>query len=313
MTLTAAQTDRARGVLLATAAGDALGAPYEFQPARGPELPVAMVGGGGFDWAPGEWTDDTSMAVAVAEVAADADLRDPDAQARIVRRWRDWALAAPDVGVQTRRVLAALGPDATAADAVTSARLLHERTGRSGGNGSLMRAAPLSLAFLADEDALVPAATAISALTHFDPEAGEACALWCLAMRHGVLSGELDVRRGLTRLAPDRAAVWAGRLDRAEAAAPSDFIHNGWVVEALQAAWCALAAHPDDLAAAVEAAVRSGNDTDTVAAIAGGLAGAVHGASAVPPAWRSVLHGWPGITGLDLEALADRVVAQSGV
>ena len=71
--------DRAEGVLLATAAGDALGAPYEFQPARGPELEVAMVGGGG--WEPGEWTDDTSMAIAIAEVAATgADLRDETAQ-----------------------------------------------------------------------------------------------------------------------------------------------------------------------------------------------------------------------------------------
>ena len=70
MTLTTAQLDRACGVLLGTAAGDALGAPYEFGPPRGPELEVAMVGGGSFGWEPGEWTDDTSMAIAIAEVAA---------------------------------------------------------------------------------------------------------------------------------------------------------------------------------------------------------------------------------------------------
>ena len=76
MTLTTAQLDRAIGVLLGTAAGDALGAPYEFGPPRGPELEVAMVGGGAFGWGPGEWTDDTSMAMAIAEVAATgADLR----------------------------------------------------------------------------------------------------------------------------------------------------------------------------------------------------------------------------------------------
>jgi hypothetical protein len=69
-TLTTAQRDRACGVLLGTAAGDALGAAYEFGPPRGPELEVAMVGGGGFGWEPGEWTDDTSMAIAIAEVAA---------------------------------------------------------------------------------------------------------------------------------------------------------------------------------------------------------------------------------------------------
>ena len=70
MTLTTAQLDRACGVLLGTAAGDALGAAYEFGPPRGPELEVAMVGGGSFGWEPGEWTDDTSMAIAIAEVAA---------------------------------------------------------------------------------------------------------------------------------------------------------------------------------------------------------------------------------------------------
>ena len=76
MTLTTAQLDLACGVLLATAAGDALGAAYEFGPPRGPGLEVAMVGGGAFGWQPAEWTDDTSMAIAIAEVAATgADLR----------------------------------------------------------------------------------------------------------------------------------------------------------------------------------------------------------------------------------------------
>ena len=79
MTLTTAQLDRAVGALLGTAAGDALGAPYEFGPPRGPELEVAMTGGG--PWEPGEWTDDTSMAIAIAEIAATGtELRDGDAQ-----------------------------------------------------------------------------------------------------------------------------------------------------------------------------------------------------------------------------------------
>ena len=88
--------DRVEGVLLGTAAGDALGAPYEFQPPRGPELEVAMVGGG--LWERGEWTDDTSMAIAIAEVAATgADLRDAAAQdaiepmaGMVTRHQRHW-------------------------------------------------------------------------------------------------------------------------------------------------------------------------------------------------------------------------------
>src|ERR1700757_4665914 len=103
MTLTTAQLDRACGVLLATAAGDALGAPYEFGPPRGPDLEVAMVGGGSFGWEPGEWTDDTSMAIAIAAVAAaGADLRTEYAHDVIATRWYEWSQDATDVGVQTR-------------------------------------------------------------------------------------------------------------------------------------------------------------------------------------------------------------------
>ena len=98
--------DRVEGVLLGTAAGDALGAPYEFKPPRGPELEVAMVGGGG--WEPGEWTDDTSMAIAIAEVAATGvDLRDASAQDAIVQRWYEWSRDAKDIGIQTSSVLRA--------------------------------------------------------------------------------------------------------------------------------------------------------------------------------------------------------------
>jgi ADP-ribosyl-[dinitrogen reductase] hydrolase len=97
--------------------------------------------------------------------------------------------------------------------------------------------------------------------------------------------------------------------------------HNGWVVEALQAAWSAIATTPipqddppngifrvDHLRLALDAAVRGGNDTDTVAAIAGGLLGAAYGASAVPAGWRRILHGWPGMRTRDLVVLVNRVV-----
>ena len=124
------RNDRVEGVLLATAAGDALGAPYEFQPARGPELEVAMVGGGG--WEPGEWTDDTSMAIAIAEVAATgADLLDEAAQDAIVARWHGWIPDAKDVGIQTRSVLTAAARNGviSAARARAESANLHRRTG----------------------------------------------------------------------------------------------------------------------------------------------------------------------------------------
>jgi len=323
MTLTTAQLDRAIGVLLGTAAGDALGAPYEFGPPRGPELEVAMVGGGGFGWEPGEWTDDTSMAIPIAEVAATgADLRQEQALDAIVKRWHGWSQHAKDVGVQTRSVLSRAGQESiTAQKARSESAALHALTCRAAGNGSLMRTAPVALAYLDDEAALVEAARAVSTLTHHDPEAGDACVLWCLAIRQAVLTGVMDARIGLQHLDADRRDLWANRLDVAETSQPADFANNGWVVEALQGAWSAITTTPaprddpgagvfrvDHLRLAVEAAVRGGRDTDTVAAIAGGLLGAVYGASALPGEWRRLLHGWPGMRTRELVALATRIV-----
>jgi ADP-ribosylglycohydrolase len=323
MTLTTAQLDRACGVLLGTAAGDALGAGYEFGPPRGPELEVAMVGGGAFGWEPGEWTDDTSMAVAIAEVAASgADLRQEEALDTVARRWHEWSQYARDVGVQTRSVLSQAGRHGISAQTARSeSAALHQRSGRTAGNGSLMRTAPVALVYLDDEAALVEAARRVSELTHYDPEAGDACVLWCCAIRHAILTGELGARIGLQHIPSERRDLWAARLDAAEKSQPSDFTNNGWVVEALQAAWSAIMTTPvpqddpatrifrvDHLRLALDAAVRGGNDTDTVAAIAGGLLGAAYGASAVPAEWRRMLHGWPGMRSRDLVALATRIV-----
>ncbi|HZW44577.1 MAG TPA: ADP-ribosylglycohydrolase family protein [Dermatophilaceae bacterium] len=306
--LSSAQVDRAAGVLLGMACGDALGAPYEFGLPLGPDVPVAMKGGGSMGWRPGEWTDDTSMAIAIAEVTATgADVTTVAARDQIAARWAEWATNAKDVGVQTRTVLSAAtraarsrGETAPTGDDLTSAAAEHDAfTGRSGGNGSLMRTAPVALAHLHDADALVLAAQETSAMTHHDSEAGEACALWCLAIRHAVLHGTLDIRSGLAHLSEDRARIWTARLDKAEAGQPSDFENNGWVVEALQGAWSAItitaeATGPAHLRLALEAAVRGGRDTDTVAAIAGSLIGGLYGASAVPAQWRRELRGWPG-------------------
>ena len=148
------------------------------------------------------------MAIAIAEVAATgADLRDAAAQDAIVQRW--YAVVAhrqrrrhPD----RVRCCAAAARDGviTAASARAESAKFHERTGRTAGNGSLMRTAPVALAYLDDEDAMVEAARAISELTHFDPDAGDACVLWCCAIRHAVLTGELDVRIGLRHIESGR-------------------------------------------------------------------------------------------------------------
>jgi ADP-ribosylglycohydrolase/predicted protein tyrosine phosphatase len=315
--LTALQVDRAAGVLLGLACGDALGAGYEFQPARIHGESVAMVGGGGFGWAPGEWTDDTSMAVVIARVSATgADLRTTDALDAVTAGFVEWAAEANDIGVQTRQVLSDVRRTPTAQSA-TSFALDHFSRTRSTGNGSLMRTAPVALAFLHDPAGRAEAARAVSALTHGDDEAGEACALWCDAIAHAVLRGSLDgLRMAVEALPPERARLWSERLDHAEAVAPHEIPHNGWVVAALMAAWSAITHTEvpiDDpaggrfaaghLELAIEAAVRAGDDTDTVAAIAGGLLGARWGASAVPLAWQRRVHGWPGLRARDLVRL----------
>jgi len=322
--LSAAQRDRAAGVLVGTAAGDALGAGYEFGGPLPADAPVDMIGGGLGPFAPGEWTDDTAMAVAIAEVAAaEVDLRHDRAQDQIVERWHWWARSAKDVGVQTRSVLSAAGRDGISADtARKEAAALHQRTERTAGNGSLMRTAPVALAYLDDEAGLVEAARALSELTHFDPEAGDACVLWCAAIRHAVLTGEFDVRIGLGHIDSARRDLWASRIEDAEAKAPADFARkNGWVVAALQGAWSAVVRTPvpredpgagvfraDHLRLGLEAAVRGGGDTDTVAAIAGGLLGGAHGLSAVPARWRLMLKGWPGLNTRGLVHLATQIV-----
>jgi ADP-ribosyl-[dinitrogen reductase] hydrolase len=313
---------RAAGIVAGTACGDALGAGYEFGPPLADGTPVAMVGGGVFDWAPGEWTDDTSMAVPVLEAAAAGrPLTDEATLDGIVAAWVGWARDAQDVGAQTRAVLGRLRArsgtaDGLAADCRAAAAALHAETGRTAGNGSLMRTAPVVLAHLDGggfPEGLAVSARAVSDLTHADPEAGDACVLWCAAVRHAVLAAEFDLRAGLDLLPGPRRDLWAGRIDAAEGSRPRDFPHNGWVVQALQAAWSAIVTTPvpsvepaSHFRLALEDAVRGGNDTDTVAAIAGGLLGARWGAGAVPPAWRELVHGWPGSRLADLERLAQQ-------
>src|SRR5690606_15649364 len=105
--------DRAVGVVVASAAGDALGSQYEFGPALDDNHPPEF-GVSPFGHAPGEWTDDTSMAVPILQALARGDsLNDSDTLARIVAEWRGWAESAKDVGVQTSAVLRSLPPDCT--------------------------------------------------------------------------------------------------------------------------------------------------------------------------------------------------------
>ena len=326
MKLTTAQLDRAAGVLVGTAAGDALGAGYEFGPALPSTMPITMKGGGPFGFAPSEWTDDTSMAIVIARAIIDGfDAGDAPSSnttlASMVTGWQAWASESKDVGAQTSSVLSRatrlmIGGSTPEAAAFEAARAHHEASGRSAGNGSLMRTAPVALALLDSDVALWEASAQISGLTHYELDAAEACQLWTAAIRHAVLTGRLDVRIGLLQLDSDRAQLWLERIRTAEASQPRDFTQNGWVVEALQGAWSAIhhgvaaagSVGPAALRLSLENAVRGGNDTDTVAAIAGGLIGAAAGYSAISSEWRRKLHGWGADGELELVALALELV-----
>lgn len=302
MELSAQQADRAAGVLLGTAAGDALGAGYEFTH-PGPNVSIFMKGGGSFNWAPGEWTDDTSMAIGVARAAAAAgNLHEDTGLDAVAAEFVAWWDSRPkDIGNQTRMVL-----EWRSSNAREMRKRADDLDGLKAGNGSLMRTAPVALAYLEDAHNCAKAAALVSSLTHYDEQAMEACTLWSLAIRHAVLHGTYDgVREALSSV---NGGYWGPLLDQAETGTPSEFAKNGWVVHALQTAWWAIT-HDETLTGALELAVRAGGDTDTTAAIAGGLLGARHGASAIPEDWRNILHGYPGYRTEDLLTLTRRITA----
>ncbi|NIA03335.1 MAG: hypothetical protein GWP12_02195, partial [Nitrospirae bacterium] len=261
-----------------------------------------MKGGGPFGWEPGEWTDDTQMAICIAEQAATGRLN----LAALGDRFIAWANEATDVGNQTRAVLST-AIDGTDLPLVAADRY-RDRPRNSAGNGSLMRTGPVALIYPGERDQIAKAAAEISALTHADPLAVDACVLWSLAVSDAVDTGMIPgMHRGLRYLPADRRDPWAEIIDEAEAQPPGVFTPNGFVVTAFQAAWSSIVHTPvpaeqpsRHLQATLENAVRIGNDTDTVAAIAGTLLGAVWGSSAVPLEWKAAMHGWPGYTTRDL-------------
>ncbi|MGD0439025.1 MAG: ADP-ribosylglycohydrolase family protein [Acidimicrobiales bacterium] len=305
------QLDRAAGVLLGSAAGDALGAGYEFI-SVGPADP-AMVGGGYLDWEPGEWTDDTQMAICIAEEAATGFL---DASA-VACRFLDWFNHGPrDVGNQTAAVLSASpSPGDLPARA---AEYLSSHPDKAAGNGSLMRTGPVALAAIGDDVKLARLARSVSELTHADPLTGDACVLWCVGIDRAVRQGRLDgVRDGLALLPEVRRQFWADTIEEATEKRPSSFNPNGYVVSAFQAALASVLQTPvpatqpcRHLQEALRTAVGVGYDTDTVAAIAGSLLGARWGATAVPARWQAVLHGWPSYRSGDLVRLAVLAVSE---
>jgi ADP-ribosyl-[dinitrogen reductase] hydrolase len=287
------RSHRVAGALVGSVVGDALGAPFEFGPpwqfsarfpvpARGTK--TEMCGGGSLGWEPGEFTDDTQMALLAAASLLQRNGMD---EADLFDRFSRWAAAEPrDIGNQTRAVLGS-GQSWDVAAAKHFAG-----SGHAAGNGSLMRTTPAAIFFSrAGTEATMDAARRISALTHGDPAAGEGCAILHELMRVALDGGEplAAIPSALDLVADEHQERWATVL--APDWSLSDATESdGAVWPTLgQAVWALR--HGRDFAEVLRLVVDLGGDTDTVAGVAGGLAGAVFGMGGIPSRWTSVVHG----------------------
>jgi ADP-ribosyl-[dinitrogen reductase] hydrolase len=315
--------DRSAGVVLASAAGDALGAPHEFHAPLGEAAELRMSGGGVYAWKPGEWTDDTQMALALLSPLA-AGNRHVEAVEDGFLMW--FASGPRDVGSQTSVVLRSGPPLAEAAAAFLQGQP------DSAPNGGLMRIGPAALSFPRRPEQIAAYARSTTELTHSHVDCIDASVIWAVAIDHTIHSAPASdepwdfaeaVRGALEFVPKARRSWWAQLIDEACERPPVDFHeNNGWVIHAFQAALSAIVSTPvpgdaapcGHLVNAIGAAVRSGGDTDTVGAIAGSLLGARWGATAVPLAWTSMLRGKrvysrPDLHATDLDAMARRAAA----
>ena len=278
--------DRYRGSLLGLAVGDALGAAVEFQE-PGTFAPVLdMRGGGPFGLEAGYWTDDTSMALCLAESFIECGEFDPADQMRRYCRWyRDGHLSSNgrcfDIG---NTVASALRKFEQTGEPYSGSQCKH-----AAGNGSLMRMAPVPLFYAYDPDQAVSKAALSSRTTHGAKPAIDACRylsalIWGAlhdCSKESLLSTVFEPYPGFWHSEPlceevRRIAEGSFHQCRPDA--------TGYSVDCLEAALWAFSKSPDFRCGAL-AVVNLGDDSDTAGAVYGQLAGAFYGARSIPPAW----------------------------
>ena len=280
--------ERFRGTLLGLAVGDALGAPAQFltadQVVERWGVLTEMVGGGCYGVQPGETTDATEMMLCLAESLVDGTGFRPD---DIMRRYLAWFDAQPrDVSLTVRTVLLAIH-SGTAWD--VASRRAYEILGRpTAGNDSLMRCPPVALRFFAEPEKRRDAALRESVLTHFDPVAGWACAAFdevLVAAMAGPLRERLPA---IAATFAEEDSEVAQTLQGAIDAEPQEIQSSAFVLDSLKTAiWAVL--RTQSFEEAVCMTVNLGDDADTNGAVTGALAGAAHGAAAIPPRWTAAL------------------------
>ena len=276
--------DRAKGALVGLALGDALGTTLEFT-RRDTKSPVTgIVGGGPFGLAAGEWTDDTSMALCLADSLLERGLLDVRDLMERFLRWHEEGHNSVtgecfDIGETTKGALRSFR--------ATGEPLSGSTDPQSAGNGSLMRLAPVAIRWCHDRSEATEAARLQSRTTHGAVQAVEACALFAELLTEAIAGAPQE-----TVL---RARDWSGDAQIAEVAAGSwrakerDAISSsGYVVHTLEAAlWCV--GRSGSIEEALILAANLADDADTVAAVTGQLAGALWGMSGAPAGWLDTL------------------------
>ncbi len=285
--------DRFRGCLAGLAAGDALGTTLEFMPPGSFDPIDDMVGGGVNRLRPGQWTDDTSMALCLATSLIERRGFDAmDQVQRYVRWWKDGYLSSTgqcfDIGITTRAALSRF--------INTGQPYAGASNPRTAGNGSLMRLAPVPMYFAGDAAEAIGRSADSSRTTHGAVEAVDACRYFgglLVGALHGVdkdtlLAPAYCPVEGLCEkspLAEKIAEVANGSFKRRE---PPEIKGSGYVVESLEAALWAFHKSRDFRDGAL-LAVNLGDDADTTGAIYGQIAGAHYGVEAIPAKWRALL------------------------
>lgn len=283
------ELDRYHGAMLGLAVGDALGTTLEFKP-PGTFRPIEdMVGGGPFKLEPGEWTDDTSMALCLAASLVETGGFHPEDQVQRYLRWlREGYMSSTgrcfDIGTTTRTSLALYEQNGDPYSGLTH--------GHSAGNGSIMRLAPVPLYYAEDPERAISRAADSSRTTHGAREAVDACRYMAGLIvgalqgrpKEEILSAGFSPVEGLWEqapLAPRVAEVAAGSFKEKR---PPEIKGGGYVVHSLEAALWAFH-ESDEFRDGALLAVNLGDDADTTGAVYGQIAGAYYGAQAIPTSW----------------------------
>ena len=278
--------DRFRGCLLGLAVGDALGTTVEFKP-RGTFPPVTtMVGGGPFGLKPGQWTDDTSMALCLATSLIEKGFDLADQIERYLAWYQTgyWSSTGRcfDIGNATFRALERYRTtgqvEAGSVDPATA------------GNGCIMRLAPVPIYYFPDEASAAEYGGRSSVTTHGATECVEASRILSRvlvkALAGAVKADVLTAAAGEQLTSAKLARIAAGDFIAKE---DSEIVGSGYVVDCLEAALWSFAT-TDTFDDAVLRAVNLGDDADTTGAVCGQIAGAFYGERAIPEQWRTQLH-----------------------